>query len=84
VTNPSEDLACADVVEILTDYLDGALVPAEAQRLERHLDGCPGCSEYLEQIRTLAGSLGGLSGDSIPPEMRARLLADFGDMRRHP
>ena len=78
----AEDLACRELVEIVTDYLEGALSAAEAARLERHVATCPGCAEYLEQMRTLAGSLGGLSGDTIPREMRAGLIAAFGRLRR--
>ena len=75
-------LTCKEIVEIVTDYLEGALPAAEAAGLERHVATCPGCAEYLEQMRTLAGSLGGLSGDTIPREMRAGLIAAFGRLRR--
>ena len=60
---PAAELACIEVVEIVTDYLEGALPAAEAGRLERHLETCPGCSEYLDQMREIAGSLGGLRDD---------------------
>jgi anti-sigma factor RsiW len=73
----TDDLACIEEVELLTEYLEGALPDAEARRLERHLASCPGCTEYLEQMRTLAGSLEGLGGDSISPETRDALLAAF-------
>lgn len=76
------DLACRELVEIVTDYLEGALPAAETARLERHVATCPGCAEYLEQMRTLAGSLEGLSGDTFPREMRAGLIATFGRLRR--
>lgn len=79
---PADDPACTEEVEVMTDYLEGALPAAEARRLERHLETCPGCTEYLEQMRTLAGSLGGLSEDSIPAETRNALLAAFRDVRR--
>jgi anti-sigma factor RsiW len=75
----TDDLACTEEVELLTEYLEGALPDAEAQRLERHLETCPGCTEYLEQMRTLAGSLEGLGGDSISPETRDALIAAFRD-----
>ena len=71
------DLACVEAVELMTDYLEGTLPPADEQRLESHLEFCPGCDEYLDQMRTLAGSLGDLSSDSLPPEMRERLIAAF-------
>jgi anti-sigma factor RsiW len=71
------DLACVDAVELMTDFLEGALPADEARRLERHLETCPGCTEYLEQMRTLAGSLGGLTEESLPAELRAELIATF-------
>jgi anti-sigma factor RsiW len=75
------DLACVEEVEVMTDYLEGALPATEARRLERHLQTCPGCTEYLDQMRTIAGSLGGLTESSIPDEMRDGLIAAFRDMR---
>jgi anti-sigma factor RsiW len=76
-----DGLACADAVEIMTDYLEGALPLARARRLERHLATCPGCSEYMEQMRTLAGSLGGPTEGSIPAQMRDRLIDRFRGLR---
>jgi anti-sigma factor RsiW len=77
-----DDLACVDVVEIATDYLEGALPPEQALRLERHLETCPGCTDYLEQMRMLAGSLGGLTDDSMPPGLRERLIAAIREESR--
>jgi len=78
---PAADLACTEVVEIVTDYLEGALSPAEAARLERHLETCDGCSEYLDQMRTIAGSLAGLGEAPIPAAMRDGLIKAFRDAR---
>jgi anti-sigma factor (TIGR02949 family) len=83
VHSQADDLACVEVVELVTDYLDGALSEADARRLERHLDTCPGCTEYLQQLRTIAGSLRGLTEESFPIEMRDGLIADFRDSRKH-
>jgi anti-sigma factor RsiW len=77
----ADHLACIEEVEIITDYLEGALPAAEARRLELHLQTCPGCTEYLDQMRTIAGSLEGLAEDSIPAEMRDGLIAAFRDLR---
>jgi anti-sigma factor (TIGR02949 family) len=82
VQSQADDLACIEVVELVTDYLDGALSEADARRLERHLDTCPGCTEYLQQLRTIAGSLKGLTEESFPIEMRDGLIADFRDFRK--
>jgi anti-sigma factor RsiW len=78
----AEDLACIEAVEVMTDYLDGALPAVQARRLERHLETCPGCTEYLEQMHTLAGSLGGLTKDSLPAETRDALIAAFRDLHQ--
>jgi anti-sigma factor RsiW len=77
----ADDLACIQVVELITDYLEGALPAAEARRLEQHLDTCPGCTEYLEQLRAVAGSLRGVTDDSFPAEIRDGLIADFRRLR---
>ena len=78
----SEDLVCVHLVELVTDYLDGTLPDAQARRLERHLGTCPGCTEYLEQLRAVAGSLRGVTDESFPPEMRESLIADFNRSRK--
>ena len=77
----ADDLACIHVVELVTDYFEGALPAVEARRLERHLATCPGCTEYLEQLRAIAGSLRGLTEESFPAEMRNALVADFRSLR---
>jgi anti-sigma factor RsiW len=81
--NPrAEDLACIEVVELVTDYLEGSLARAEMRRLEQHLETCPGCTEYVEQMRALAGGLGGLAEGSLPAEMRAGLVAAFRGLHK--
>jgi anti-sigma factor RsiW len=77
----ADDLACAQAVELMTDYLEGELPADEARRLERHLATCRDCTEYLAQLRTLAGSLEGLGGETISAETRAALIAAFRDLR---
>ncbi len=77
MTAEAEDLVCVELVELVTDYLEGALPDAQAQRLERHLDTCPGCTEYLEQLRAVAGSLRGVTDESFPAELRNSVIADF-------
>jgi anti-sigma factor RsiW len=77
VNNGVEQLSCQELVELVTDYFEGVLPEAEARRLERHLETCPGCTEYLEQLRAIAGSLRGLTDESFPAELRDGLIADF-------
>jgi anti-sigma factor RsiW len=45
------DLVCQQVVEMVTAYLEDALSRSDRRRLEKHLSGCPLCTEYLAQIR---------------------------------
>ena len=73
----TDDLACIQVVELVTEYLDGAMATAEARALEAHLETCPGCTEYLEQMRAIAGSLRPVTDDALPDGVRDDLLAAF-------
>lgn len=43
-------LACAEIVELVTEYLDGALPADLRAQVEAHLAGCDGCAEYLDQM----------------------------------
>ncbi len=62
-------LVCRQVVELLTDYLDGALAPRDRARLEAHLADCPHCSEYLAQLRATIASAGRVETDDLDPEV---------------
>jgi len=72
-------LACREMVELVTDYLEGALPGRDARRFEEHLSGCPGCREYLEQIRTTVRLTGTLREESVPDDIREHLLHAFRD-----
>jgi anti-sigma factor RsiW len=80
--DPNEDLPCQELVELVTDYLEGRLAPTEQRRFEAHLALCPGCRTYLEQMRQTVRALGKLSEESIDPEARERLLGVFRAWRR--
>jgi anti-sigma factor RsiW len=73
------ELECRQVVELVNDYLEGALIPAERVRFEMHLDDCPHCVTYLEQVRATIGLLGRLREESIDPHVRQELLRRFRD-----
>jgi anti-sigma factor RsiW len=70
-------LTCHEVVEIITDYLEDALSPADRRRVEEHLAGCGGCTAYLEQMRETIRLTGMLTEEQIPEERRQDLLAAF-------
>ena len=78
----TEDLDCRDVVEVVTDYLEGAMAPADRRRFDRHLEACSGCRHYLEQLRTVIRVVGRPTVDAVPPATMAGLLRAFRDWRR--
>ena len=77
-----EGLRCIDVVELLTDYLEGALDPDTAAAVEAHLDRCPPCVTYLDQLRATVAALGRVGAASLPPESVRELQAAFAGLRR--
>lgn len=80
----TEELACQDFVELVTEYLEGALPQTESARFEAHLAFCPPCTEYLDQMRRTLRLLGRLTEDSIPAEGRDQLLRLFKDWKGAP
>ena len=75
-------LTCKELVEIVTDYVEGVLSPSDARRLERHLAGCAGCTAYLDQMRQTIRLTGTLAEEDLEPGARDALLAAFRDWRR--
>ncbi|MGZ4354329.1 MAG: anti-sigma factor family protein [Gaiellaceae bacterium] len=73
----TEELTCRELVELVTDYLEGALPPEDVARFERHLAVCPGCTTYVEQIRETVRRTGSLREDDLAPAARDALLAQF-------
>ena len=77
----AEDLTCAELVELVSDYIEGALAPDDRARFEEHLTICPGCANYLDQMRTTIALTGGLRIDSLSPEVPADLVGAFRGWR---
>jgi anti-sigma factor RsiW len=75
-------LDCNQVVELVTDFLEGMLDAATAQRVREHLAECPGCEVYVEQIRQTVRALGRVPVDSLPPQAQADLMTAFRDFHR--
>lgn len=68
-------LTCREVVELLSDHLEGALAPRERARVVAHLQTCPECAVYLAQLQTTICALGRLRQDDIPQPIYDRLMA---------
>jgi anti-sigma factor RsiW len=76
----ARELACQQVVELVTAYLDDALLPAERERFEEHLVFCDGCQNYLAQMRETAATAERLELE-LPAELEEKLLEAFREWR---
>ena len=76
------DLTCQEFVELVTDYLEGALDEDTVRRFEEHMALCPGCETYLSQMKETASRLGEIPVESLSLETQATLLSAFRDFRR--
>ena len=72
-----DSVRCDELVELVTDYLDGALAPDARARFDAHLAECDGCSAYVDQFRTTVGVLGRAHVDDLDTDFRDRLLQVF-------
>jgi anti-sigma factor RsiW len=77
----TDEMACNELVEVLTEYLEGTLAKEDRHRLEAHLVECPYCLDYVDQFRETIAATGELALDSIAPERRAGLLEAFRGWR---
>lgn len=74
-----EQIVCQQWVEIVTDYLDGALPHPLQEAADRHLADCPHCREYLEQMRRTIALAQGLRDHDVPPDVIDALTKAFAD-----
>jgi predicted anti-sigma-YlaC factor YlaD len=84
VTPSIPDLTCKELVELVTDYLEGDLTLEARTRFELHLTYCDWCRTYLRQMREVLASAGKLGEESLSPEKRDALLSVFRDWKRRP
>lgn len=80
MTRPDGELTCREVVELVTAYLEDALVLADRERFEHHLVSCDGCRNYLEQMR-MTVRLTGKTEDELPADLQAQLFEAFHNWR---
>jgi predicted anti-sigma-YlaC factor YlaD len=77
-----EELSCQELVELVTDYLEGAMPEELRLRFDRHVAECSGCRTYLEQMRLTIRATGALTVDAVTPEAERALLDAFRDWPR--
>jgi hypothetical protein len=81
VNDRIEQLSCQELVELVTDYFEGALSPQEVARFEAHVEPCDGCSTYLEQMRMAIELTGQLKPGQVGPGAEAALLDAFREWK---
>jgi predicted anti-sigma-YlaC factor YlaD len=77
-----EYLTCREMVELVTEYLEGTMPLRLRAIFEAHLSVCPGCTAYLDQMRQTIRVLGKLTEETIAPQARDELLKVFQDWKR--
>ena len=75
-------LTCQQVVELVTDYLEGSLGWRDRRRFEKHLRACDACSRYIEQMRETLDLLGAVPLDTLSTEAQSTLLDAFRELKR--
>jgi anti-sigma factor RsiW len=76
-----EGLSCRELVELVTDYLEGALPARDHARFEAHIAGCANCAAYLRQMRETLVMLGSLPADALSREAEDELRTAFRDWK---
>jgi anti-sigma factor RsiW len=79
----SDDLSCQELIELVTDYIEGALSPEDRARFERHINACSDCRAYLTQMRRTIEVVGTLEESDIPDDALAQLLRTFRAWKRN-
>ncbi len=71
------EMACQELVELVTAYLDGSLSRRDRRRFRAHIAECDHCTAYVEQMRLVVEASGRLTEDDIDPAAREELLEAF-------
>jgi len=73
----TRDMACQELVELVTAYLDGSLSRSDRRRFRAHISGCDHCTAYVEQMRLVIEATGTITEDDLEPAAREELLEAF-------
>jgi anti-sigma factor RsiW len=73
----TREMACQELVELVTAYFDGSLSRRDRRRFRTHISGCDHCTAYVEQMRLMIEATGRLTEEDIAPDVRGELLAAF-------
>ena len=78
-----DEMTCKELVELVTDYLEGTLPEDIRMQLENHLSACDGCTNYLEQMRQTIRLTGKVHEENLTPDQRDDLLRLFRDWKKN-
>jgi anti-sigma factor RsiW len=73
----TREMACQELVELVTAYFDGSLSRSDRRRFRAHISGCDHCTAYVDQMRLVMEATGRLTEEDIDPQAREELLAAF-------
>jgi anti-sigma factor RsiW len=71
------EMTCKELVELVTEYLEGTLPADVRKRMDQHLSGCDGCTNYVEQMRETIRLTGQLREENLTSSQRDDLLRLF-------
>ncbi len=77
MTDLLPEMPCREFVEVVTDYLEGALSADDHARFVAHLGVCEACALYMEQLRLTKEAVGQVELYTLSPAARAELLGAF-------
>jgi len=66
-------MECAEIRDLLSEYIDGALDAQTNALIDAHLRACPKCSEELDSLKTLIGELGSVESLKAPDDFLEKL-----------
>ncbi len=77
-----QELSCQEIVELVTEYVEGTMDAGLRAAFDHHLAKCDGCTNYLEQIEVTIRLTGTIRPEELSPQFRAGLLEAFRDFMR--
>jgi anti-sigma factor RsiW len=72
-----QELSCQEIVELVTEYVEGTMDPQLRAAFDAHLAKCDGCTHYLEQVEATIRLAGTIEPAALSPEFQAGLLDAF-------
>ena len=68
---------CYETIDLMGDALEGSVPPESRAGFDEHLQECPVCSTYLDQLRVPLQALERLPQPMVANQRRSELIAAF-------